>query len=212
MLLLAGATLAFAGQQGKDADFHLDAEQARALYRASAFLHGYLHGYAQGFHCADQDIHMGRPSRTLENLEDKGTAEHRPRFGDRRLFLRGYQSGLHVGYADGIRGGEFRAIAQGRLLAQGMEAVERMHPARQKVFENGVARGYDQGLRQGLLEARNQAPYPGDLVRTAAQVTAALTEPEDHKLGFALGYRLGYADGYMNQSPEGPGERFAARK
>lgn len=209
--MLAATTLAFAGKKNKDADFHLDLEPARALYQASAFLHGYLHGYQQGFHCADQDIHMGRPPRPLEKLEHPGSKEYRPRFGDRQLFLRGFKAGLSVGYADGMRGSEFRAIAQGRMLARELEVTDLLPPAQRKLFEVGVAHGYESGLRQGLLDARTQSPYPADLARTASHISGPLSGP-DHKLGFTLGYRLGYDDGYLNQSSGAADEKFAARK
>lgn len=212
LLLFAGATLASTAPAGKDQDHHIDADRARSLFRASAFLHGYMHGYEEGFHCADQDIHMGRPPRPLEKVEHSGDDQYRKRFGERRHFLRGFAQGLRVGYADGIRGVEFRAVAETRKLAEGLEAVEQLPPARRKIFESGVMEGYELGLRQGLLEGRSRTPLPDDIVVATAQVTEALPQPEDYKSGFARGYRLGYTDGYLNQAPEGSSGEVATRK
>src|SRR5204863_4364538 len=97
MLVLA---CSLAAQANKPACPHFQ-DKAAPLYSRSAFAHGYIHGYEDGFHAADQDLHMGRLARGIAATKPAGHPERRVSISDRTSFRKGDTDGLNTGYSDG---------------------------------------------------------------------------------------------------------------
>lgn len=183
------------------ADPHLAIDRARALYNKSAFLHGYMHGYEEGFHCADLDLQMARGFRDVRSSRqyNKPLGYHSA-FGDKRLFETGYRKGFLVGYTDGYAGRSFRAVALVRQAAGNLldKGDPQLKP--DKIFDEGLLKGYESGQSQGLQDGRAAAgfrspsvacdvPFPGSNSPFQAEFCDA----------FRRGYLVGYSDGYTNQ-------------
>ncbi len=104
-LLIFSCALAYGAQPP---DYHLTLDPAHHIYARSAFLHGHRHGYEEGFHAADQDVHLGRNPRILDkHFTVPKTVGYRNEFGDKKIFRQGYESGYLAGYSDSFAGREF---------------------------------------------------------------------------------------------------------
>lgn len=191
-LVVFGSLLLF-GQN----DRHLTTDGARGLYQRSVYAHGYIHGYEDGFHNADMDVHMGRGERSLNVIKDyKECAGYQRSFGDRRYFQSGYKQGFREGYADSIRGGQFRAIQQSDNAAAGLEQTQDTSLAA-KDFDRAFSSGYDSGRDRGL-----ESDSPSSFEHAANTCNAQVPRSEAGKereycdvymRGFALGFNDGQA-------------------
>ena len=134
-VLMAASLCAFCAST----DSHLQDYPGAALYRQSAFAHGFIHGYEDGFHFGDEDYQLARPARELKTTPEFHSADggYRGAYGDKELFRQGYREGLESGYQDSYRGIAFRAISVGRAVAQDLTPVKDRHS-----FELGFAGGY----------------------------------------------------------------------
>ena len=102
-------------QQPADApvDYHVTEDAAHELYAVSALAHGHRHGYEEGFHIADQDVHMGRNARALgRSCKPCRPQGYRSDFGDKSLYERGFELGFRAGYDDSYNQREFRPTAE----------------------------------------------------------------------------------------------------
>ena len=179
-LLFAGAALAQnASGTMPDPDYHVTQDPAQRLFRLSPFAHGYIHGYESGFALGDQDVQMGRGDQHIERTGEFKDADrgYRREFGDRESFRSGFRDGLVVGYHDAISGGEFRAFAELRRLATGLES---------SLVGNAVDQTYDGGFLAGYTAARQ-----GQLDDCRSPNTAAKAH---FCSGYLDGYDLGHSD------------------
>lgn len=138
------------------ADNHLLADGAQSLYRRSAFAHGYIHGYEEGFHAANLDWHMGRtrPDLTKQLHVSKNTKRqcgYAPEYGDHKNFMKGFEQGYAEAYNDVFSDQSFRAIAEARAAAEGLDASG-PHPSR--TFDDGFLAGVT-AAREGTAPAKD---------------------------------------------------------
>ena len=187
------------GQQGSNpGDIHVDREQARELYRHSAFAHGYIHGYEDGFHEGDLDLQSGHEARDLRRLKQFRDARrgYRKEFGKLANFRAAYADGFRFGYSDAFTGRDFRAVSAARRAARGLEPVPEPLPAHDG-FDHGFREGYDSGKIHGEIAGRDNAQYES----TPAQCTPGSAPPsgisQDFCEGYRRGYLMGYDDGYV---------------
>lgn len=160
-------------------DYHITADPAQRLFRASPFAHGYIHGYEYGFALGDEDIQIGRGAqdvRRTEAFRDADGGYHKG-FGNRESFRWGFRAGLAIGYRDALFGGEFRALGELRRLASGLHGG--------LLFDVGDT-PYDGGFRAGYSAARQEATNDCE-----SEVAATR---ERFCAGFFAGYELGEAD------------------
>ncbi len=186
--LITGGLLAASAANLKP-DQHLD-DRAGVLYQRSAFAHGYLHGYEDGFHEADQDLHMGHllPGVTVHRERRDTQSSYRLEFGDRNLFMKGYREGLRAGYDDGVAGREFRAIDDLRAAADGLDPNRNaMH------FDRGFADGYAGGRQQTATQNVTSIDfsYVGSWCREQLKHNESSDQYCD---AYTRGYRLGYSE------------------
>jgi hypothetical protein len=137
------------------ADRHTLSDDAQSLYRRSAFAHGYIHGYEEGFHCGNLDWHMGRSRReVVHDLHilriDKRRIAYREEYGDKKMFLKGYDQGYLDAYNDVFDGKPFRAVTEARAAAAGLTGAP-------------PSRNFDDGFVAGINAARDGQPAAHDL-------------------------------------------------
>jgi hypothetical protein len=133
------------------ADRHVAFDDAQSLYRHSAYAHGYIHGYEEGFHCANLDWHMGRSRRDVTRelhvtKVDKRRVGYREDFGDKKLFMKGYEQGYTEAYGDVYDGKPFRAVTEARAAAAGLSGGSQPD------------RNFDDGFVAGVSAARDGQP------------------------------------------------------
>ena len=153
VLLLPGSAL----KAEDHPERHMAGNAAAPLCLQSAFAHGFMHGYENGFRRGDGDYQMGRPGedpRTLAEFKDSA-AGHRPGFGDKEQFRRGYREGFVSGYGDSTHNRSFRAWAAAKIAAAGLEPAA---PDRRQ-FDAGFVSGYESLRPQppNQKEAKNKA-------------------------------------------------------
>jgi hypothetical protein len=168
----------FAGAQ-RAADHHVSADPAQRLFRLSPFAHGYIHGYESGFGMGDEDVQMGRGEQKIRKTREYREADrgYERAFGERESFRNGFREGLTVGYHDAVSGGEFRALAELRRLATGLE---------NDLVAGAADAPYDRGFFAGYRAARAE---------DADECKGAPGTAEDRFCsGFLDGYELGESD------------------
>lgn len=184
-------------------DSHLQIDPAAPIYQRSVFLHGYAHGYELGFHSGDIDLHMARTSRDPRSIkmfkDSKRVYQHS--FGNRDMFVNGYEQGFRVGYADAFYGRDFRAARELRTLSQQMQDIGGQQQntgshqlSNSSEFDKGIADGYKKGVNNGLNDARSSKAYHPENSECSRKSNDGQFCPA-HRLG----YELGYSDGYNNQ-------------
>lgn len=133
LIVIAAASLAWAGSE----DVHVTSDPARFLYSVSAFAHGHRHGYEDGFHQADEDLHMGRTQSQIKltPVKPRGFSDS---FGSHGSFNRGYMMGYLQGYRDSAADREFHPLPSDVDLG----ALLLLSPADQKSFDQGFETGY----------------------------------------------------------------------
>jgi hypothetical protein len=192
-LLTAAAVTAFAQ---KPPDSHYVATRTSAIARRSVFIHGYLHGYEEGFHFADMDTQMGRASRDISKVKDaREPVGYRREFGNKRVFESAYRQGLRVGYADGMAGRAFRAIAELEAIAALAGGPAQIQP--DAAFDEGFSAGYASGQRQGIEDGRRDPTYAPPLPACPPTAVQAHSQ-QTYCTAYTGGYRIGYSDGFIN--------------
>ena len=169
--------LLFAGLAAAQTDYHLSQDPNRVLYASSAFAHGHRHGYEDGFHAGDEDYQLRRPAAFPQKLP-KGKA-YKKEFGDRKAYLRGYETGFKAGYADSYSGRSFRLWS-----AQEIKTANPVHE-----FDQGIAAGYE----AGFTNSASIADEPG-LIESASWRCKQEPHTEAFCKGFGPGYARGRAD------------------
>lgn len=206
LLPVLAACTAFGQTAPGPKDHHLNASPAQALYRSSAWAHGYIHGYEWGFHYGGFDFHLARSWRDIRHVKqykDIGEA-YRPEYGDKDSFVRGYRSGFEVGYADAYTGHDFRAAEQARSFVADPGWPSEAQPDRK--VSVAMDNGYKLGRTAGLADGRNRAEYHPDRSECPGSGASDHTCP-----AFLVGYKWGYSDGYNNQMPPEELRRQAKR-
>jgi len=178
---MAGLAVALAGAAAAQQapDHHITADPAQRLFRASTFAHGYIHGYERGFMQGDEDVQTGRGAQDIHKIPGyrAGDAGYRREFGARQSFRAGFREGMAIGYRDALSGGEFRALAELRRLASGLED-ELLSEAADRVYDGGFLAGYSAARQESAGDC--QAPVPPAWARFCS--------------GFLDGYELGESD------------------
>ena len=193
-MLLAAA---MAPASAADSDSHMN-DQSGPLCARSSFAHGYLHGYEDGFHEADQDIHMGRGNASMPPPQKAWRAGKSAPDGDRASFRKGYTQGYSAGFNDGISGRGFRAISELRIAAADLEAPSLASPPAIG-FDRGFATGYTAGR---LYTAKNAAPiHDFNYVMGYCLASAGGNPGPGYCDAYTRGFRVGYDDGAL-QRPE----------
>jgi hypothetical protein len=205
LLVVTLLAAAFVSAAENPPDSHLVAARTSAIVRKSVFVHGYLHGYEEGFHLADVDLQLARGTRNLSKCKEaKNDAGYRRQFGDKHFFERGYREGLRVGYADGIAGRTFRALAE--LDAISATVPQTANAGADPFFDQGFSLGYVNGQHQGIQDGRSDASSSPSL--PPCPVTQNAGNPQSFCTAYLGGYRVGYSDGFTNVARTA---RFEAR-
>lgn len=208
MIVVLALTSALATAQ----DRHLAAGSTRGLCGTSAFAHGYLHGYERGFHDGDFDLQLAHERQDAKKMRDYRAAKHeyKKEFGDRDMFIKGYESGFRVGYADAVDGLPFRAVHNLQAMAQDLPQVD---PQAEPILDQAITHGYLDGINSGLHDGREMnADYRPD--GSDCELALRFKEPpaKFYCSAYSLGYRLGYSDGFHNQRPEPEPRRIAGER
>ena len=193
-------------------DPHLEQGPAHRLYAFSPFAHGYLHGYEMGYHNGDIDLQLSHAQREIKSLRDfrDGKNHYRNDFGDRSMFVKGYQYGFRVGYTDAMGGSVFRAVENLRELSHDLPDID---PQGAPILNDALTRGYTDGVSSGLQDGRSKsADYRPDA--SDCELALRFQEPpaKFYCSVYALGYRLGYSDGFHNQRPIPEPRRIAGER
>jgi hypothetical protein len=194
VLISASFVLASFGARAQGPDPHLASDPSRNLYQ-SAFVHGYIHGYENGFHVGDMDWQLGHESQVATAQKVHGVDNgYQPTFGDKHVFMQGFQQGLHIGYEDAYRDDVFRGIAQVRRAAEGVTAED----AGKRDFDKAVAAGYMAGLQEG-----KRHPLTSTDSKSPGKTCVAERRPAVYCDAYGRGFSLGYADGSLVQTGRG---------
>ncbi len=198
MALVLFLTLAAACYASDAPDWHVSRNaRASALFRRSAFVHGYMHGYERGFHAAGLDLNFARQRQNPEKMSEcREAAGYKHEFGVRQFFEKGFREGCRVGYTDGVSERTFRALDQARAAAVGLDQDE-ARPKPSKTFDEGFAAGYRAGSGVGLRDAGRGVP----LRDAAGPCDESGSARSDEYCGaYARGYRFGYSDAYVTRT------------
>ncbi len=193
-------------------DQHLEVNATRGVCGVSAFAHGYLHGYERGFHDGDLDLQMAHGRQDTKKMRDyrQSGREYRKEFGDRNMFVKGYEYGFRVGYADALDGTTFRAVDNLRSLAQDLPQVD---PQSAPILDQAITHGYLDGVSSGLHDGRKtNADYRPDGSDCELALRFKTPPATFYCSAYSLGYRLGYSDGFHNQRAEPEPRRIAGER
>jgi hypothetical protein len=186
---------------GQAVDRHLSTDQARPLYKRSAYAHGYIHGYEDGFHYADIDVQMGHGERPLKDQKDYRASDdgYRHEFGDKHYFSAGYRQGFEEGYSDSISGRTFRAIGAMGRAAKGL--TDTGNQIKEREFDEAFSRGYVAGHERGISGNLESADFDDAASLCQSQI------PRDEAAhrgafcdAFTRGFSLGFADAQASNS------------
>jgi hypothetical protein len=165
-------------------------------------VHGYIHGYEAGFHRGDLDLQLGHQALTAPHKFHAGDGGYRSNFGDKHVFLQGFQQGLLTGYGDAYHGVVFRGVADVRRAAEGVSA----DIAGKKDFDRAIWAGYQAGWQEGKRNPLTSIdPHASAKTCLAARHNAAYCDP------YGRGFGLGYADGSVVQMGSREAETASAR-
>jgi len=183
----------FGQNPSRSGDYHTLEDEGRRLYSVSAFAHGHRHGYEEGYRLADQEIHFGLRQREIRERDVPGEMEYERRFGDKRLFRRGFLHGFQAGYRDSYANQPFRVpewlqevppFAWTNDLPQAGGAPEPTKSLKRS-FDDGASQGYESGLQTAFGDTEVSA-----LARQAGEACTAT--PQSKKDGFCDGFRQGF--------------------
>ena len=192
--------------QSQPADIHLREAGTASICQRSAFAHGYRHGYEQGYHWGNIDVNMGRHRRTRLQEFHGISSGYSSELGLRKYFDAGFLDGLKAGYGDGFVGRKFRAIANLRLISEGLEKYPLASDSSNASFDQGLSDGYVGGFDHARQAQTWEANCPGLLPIRQDHDAASQASFCD---GYLRGYQLGRDDGTVS-SPEG--NALAAKK
>ncbi len=189
-------------------DEHMTADPAGDLFRQSAWAHGYLHGYVLGFHYGDIDVQLSHPPTEIKQIHQFKNCggNFKKEFGDRKSYLQGCQAGFRVGYEEAYQGQEFQALRNLRDLSRD---IPRVSPKEYEVIDLAIQKGYLEGSKAGLDDARTSVDYRPDGADCELSLRFKPAPTPYYCSVYALGYRLGYSDGFLNQRPKGPETKIA---
>lgn len=189
---------------GEQPDYHVTRDPSHSSYLRSAFLHGHRHGYEEGFHAADQDLHLGRQAHPFDKrFRVPKTIGYRSDYGDKKNFRHGYEAGYAAGYSDSYSGRDFNHPPS--LIASSDEiAGKAADPAAVKkqsaMFDSGVLEGY----RAAAADTAQFELRPG-FTKYAEDFCRHNMVPgtsEEFCQGYGKGYVLGKADLSRKIGPE----------
>src|SRR5262249_27724006 len=133
--------------QARTQETHLSEQGSGAIFSRSAFAHGYRHGYEEGYHLGNIDANFAHLARTKKAQFRRLRLNYSSEFGSKKSLEEGFQSGLWAGYGDGYAGRNFRAVDSMRAIATSLEEASAGQDHGSS-FDQGVASGYRDGLRQ----------------------------------------------------------------
>jgi hypothetical protein len=199
---LCAAPIAFCQAQAQG-DFHMREDDARRLYRISAFAHGHRHGYEQGFRQADEELHVGHLQRTLREKDVPKPKDYKRLYGNKNLFRQGFIYGFMAGYKDSFEERSFRlpewtaAVPPFAWMSDLPQSEGEMVPdAKLRAgFEAGIVDGYKSGLITPVMDADSRA-----VASQAARICGSPSQarPEGYCDGFTQGFLFGASDGAAN--------------
>lgn len=204
LILLATSAIAQSVQER-----HLREAGTSAIFKHSAFVHGYRHGYEDGYHLGNVDINLGRhPRIKLESREI--FSRYSPQFGSKKFFEAGFREGLKAGYSDGFAGRGFRAVKNLQSMANALDQNSSPTDPASAYFDQGVLTGYNDGRNQ---RASNPGPTQLDAALDDCVRLQRFAELDIVAQGsFCDGYRRGYLLGEADAVAGNPDSALAARK
>ena len=195
-------------------DYHVTGDPFHATYCRSAFLHGHRHGYEDGYHAADQDIHLGRAPQILTNkFRVPKMIGYRSEYGSKGSFRHGYEAGFMAGYSDSYTGRQFNHPDE-RLASlpsstpgavkQNVEPSAQVSatpaPNADAAFDSGVYEGY----RSALADQESYQLQPG-LARYAedfCRINLLRGTGPGFCSGYGSGFLLGKSDAARRMRPD----------
>jgi len=182
--------------QAQPPDYHVTADPFHATYGRSAFLHGHRHGYEDGYHAADQDLHLGRQPQIFKPKFRVPKLAYRSEYGSKASFRHGYEAGYIAGYSDSYIGRQFNhppeqiaAVPEKAPNAPQQQLQASTTSATDTDFDSGVYEGYRSAVAdQANFELHlGLAQYAEDFCRQKL-IRGAVN-------GFCTGYGSGFVLG-----------------
>src|SRR5215472_11973335 len=204
--LLSICLLALCLPQAQSQETHLSELGSVAIFSRSAFAHGYRHGYAEGYHLGNIDANFAHLARTKKSQFHGLRLGYSAEFGSKKSFEEGFQSGVLAGYGDGYAGRNFRAVDSMRIIATSLDEAEASAGQEKgRSFDQGVASGYRDGLRQ-----KEPADPPRESLdfHNVGCVQRASEEQRDPsgQGSYCEGYRRGFVLGHGDALVLTPGQ------
>ena len=195
--LLSICLLTMCVPQALTQEAHLSEEVSGAIFSRSAFAHGYRHGYEEGYHLGNIDANFAHLARTKKSQFRGLRLSYSSEFGPKKSFQEGFQSGVVAGYGDGYAGRTFRAVDSMRAIATSLEGASAGQDQTGSSFDQGVASGYRDGLRD--TDQASQSPSPLDFhnvgcVQRASEGQNDLPGQGSYCEGYRRGFVLGHGD------------------
>lgn len=192
--LLSICLLALCLPQAQSQETHLSEQGSGAIFSRSAFAHGYRHGYEEGYHLGNIDVNFGHLARTKKSQFHGLRLGYASQFGSKKSFEEGFQSGVLAGYGDGYAGRNFRAVDSMRTIATSLEGASAGQDRAGFSFDQGIASGYRDGLRQ-----KDPSSPPPDFhnvgcVQSASEEQSELSGQGSYCEGYRRGFVLGHGD------------------
>ena len=181
---------------------HLSEQGSGAIFSRSAFAHGYRHGYEEGYHLGNIDANFAHLARTKKSQFRGLRLSYSSEFGAKKSFEEGFQAGVWAGYGDGYSGRNFRAVDSMRIIATSLEGASAGQEQAGSSFDQGVASGYRDGLRQ------KDPPSPPPDFHNVGCVQRASEEQNDRsgQGSYCEGYRRGFVLGHGDALVLTPGQ------
>ena len=206
--LLSICLLALCLPQAQSQETHLSEQGSGAIFSRSAFAHGYRHGYEEGYHLGNIDANFAHLARTKKSQFHGLRLGYSSAFGSKKSFEEGFQSGILAGYGDGYAGRNFRAVDSMRTIATSLEEEEAEASdgqAKAGFFDQGVASGYRDGLRQKAPADPPRESLDFHSVGCAQRAAEEQSEPSGQG-SYCEGYRRGFVLGHGDALVLTPGQ------
>lgn len=193
--------------QAQPPDYHVTADPFHATYSRSAFLHGHRHGYEDGYHAADQDLHLGRQPQVLNpKFHVPKMIGYRSEYGIKASFRHGYDAGYIAGYSDSYTGRQFShpGAQIAALPEQTSNATQSAPGSAASIIDTEFDSGIYEGYRSAVADKANFDLHPGlaqyaedfchqNLIRGTANGFCS---------GYGSGFVLGKSDAVRRMRPE----------
>src|SRR5215472_1136602 len=203
--LLSICLLALCLPQAQSQETHLSEQGSGAIFSRSAFAHGYRHGYEEGYHLGNIDANFAHLARTKKSQFHGLRLGYSSEFGSKKSFEEGFQSGVLAGYGDGFAGRNFRAIDAMRIIATSLdEAAAGREQAGS--FDQGVASGYRDGLRQKEPASRPRESLDFHNVGCVQRASEEQSDLFSGQGSYCEGYRRGFVLGHGDALVLAPGQ------